>query len=170
MTSCIKKNIVFLGLLAALSCSEREGVGPADVFIGTWFGELSGQGVHIDVSFEVSYEKDGYTFKDITLDYAKVPWTIVPGEDLTYSISPKDKFAANDGFGQIDVWGNSETMWVLVRLKGTKIIENNGGWTTPGGVPIDKSIPYVMTVSEVSVEKMNTNPIILEDQVLMRVR
>lgn len=155
--------------LVLVAC-DKDNPQPADRFIGSWFGELSGQGVHIDVSFKViNSDKDDYNYGPTTVNWAEVPYTIVPS-GLTYSVSAENKFAANDGFGQIDIWGNSEDMWVLIRLKSVKMFENGGGWTTPGGLPIDKSIPYVMTVDEVQIEKMNSASIVLGDQMFVRTR
>jgi hypothetical protein len=168
------KNILLILLfILSISCSKDDDPDPAaDTFIGSWFGELSGQGIHIDVSFDVSYSvnKDEYTFRNVIVDYAKVPYIIFPS-GLTYRIDPpKDKFAANDGFGQIDIWGFSDDMWVLIRLQYVKIIKNRGGWTMAGGIPIDNSIPYVMMVSDVLLEKVNTNSIILKDQVFIKTK
>lgn len=166
----MKTTTLAIFVFCLLSCSERDDPSPADLLIGSWFGGITGNGVHIKISFEaVRYDRstDEYTCRNVLVDYVKVPYITVPS-GLTYTITPEDRFAANDGFAQLDIWGTGDDMWVLIRLKHVKIFKNNGGWTTPGGIPIDKSIEYIMTASEIQIEKTNTQPIILEDQVFIR--
>lgn len=143
------KNKAFLGLLAILvlaSCEEKEPKPVIiDPFIGSW--EYHNSNLGLDVAFGVARDGEGYTFNSISVDYSEVP------EDETlgnYEIEVFDKFAANDGFGEIKIFASNDTTWVILILTYNSIVKISG--------------EYVMNVREMEVHMINRNPISLEGQ------
>lgn len=158
----------FVVLCFGISCGDEKGT--TDRLIGSWYGPLSKPGIHITLSFTVKVSGDDYKLTAATANFYRTPYTTPPSDDLEFEISVKDRAPDGSQFREIALEGQDGATLVVFVLKDVEIVKNSGGWVTPGGIPIEKSLSYIMTVAEVEIQKEDSDDIRLLDQVFIKTK